>query len=157
MKIILRLNLRWTLLIARSFSSQPELQKLVRILREIRLRGSLNRILDDLLHVAALGADNPACNLEVLLVFDLNFVSTSQFVLFMLGFRGLCSDILVFEVHSFPIDRLCVGMILILVRDHDFLIIFSTKPRHSQLQIQFVQLDSVQEFACHVCIVVTSE
>ena len=57
------------------------------------------------LHVATLGADDPACNLEVPLIFDLDVVSASELALLEEG-AGILSSIEVLLPEALPLEAL---------------------------------------------------
>lgn len=71
MKRFVALFLPWSFLKAGTLTSEPELHNFLLIV----IAGPLAAHLDDPLHVATLGSNEPPCNLEILVIVDLNVKS----------------------------------------------------------------------------------
>ena len=81
-QVLFRLDLVGALLVARALAPEPELQNLVAVQIGALLLGmGFDGRFDDLLHVDSLGSDDPASDLELLLVLDLDIVAACQLVL----------------------------------------------------------------------------
>ena len=80
------------------------------VLVEWSLSGKFNAFLNDSFHIGSFRTDDSSCNLEVSLVLDLDIISTSQLVLFLIVLIiDLLRLILVLGsgavfVHQMPVD-----------------------------------------------------
>lgn len=80
MQLFIRFLFGRSLLVTGPLPSQSEFH---------HLRLLVTALIKDLLHVAALGANNFACHLEVMIILDLYFVSTGKLWNLLVGVRFL--------------------------------------------------------------------
>lgn len=147
METFFRLKLVGSFLVAGTLSSKSKFEEFVGVVG--LFADLLEGYFDDLLHVGALGADDPPGNLELFLILNLNVVPASQLVLLgCLGVAGRGREstfVFVFLIRQEIVIPL--HMFVVLAEEAvDLVVVLGGTPFDAQFGGHTSEVDAVEEF-----------